>query len=354
VGALAQGNPAKEALYGRLQSIESELNQASRTVENAESEVNGFDASIGGLSGRLTSVRGQGYAALSHLDKTVQLLSQKWTEVGPSIKQAVSTSLQPLSSQIRSLQSEAQGLRAEIDRDDLMAAEPLAARLTSEASSLRSRSAEEASRASAPIKELATSLGAVDRDVKIAESTMTLFGQKAFPLTQEESPVFAVEGKLMEGEKPHGTLYFTNHRFLFEGQKEVVLEKHLFIATKKKLERVVIIEKPVGAVQEITKGRVGLIAGTGVFVRFKPEVGIPETPIDVKAWEADVITRFYRYITGGEADRDIATTRGVTAPAVPSIRIARCSACGAPHTGEIYQGQTSVKCEYCGSNVVIG
>ncbi|HEV2520038.1 MAG TPA: hypothetical protein VGX00_05385 [Thermoplasmata archaeon] len=349
---MAAPNPEREALDGRLRSIDSELSEASRAISGEESEVSSVDASIGGLASRLASVRGRGYSALSHLDKTVDLISKKWTEIGPGVKQSLG-SLRPLSSQVQSLQGESQTLRGEIDRGDFGAANQLANRLSSDASSVRSRAIQEASQVSAPVKELSSSLAAVDRDLKIAETTVALFGQAAFPMKQTEAPVFAVEAKIMEGEKNHGTLYFTNQRFVFEGEKEVVLEKHLFIVTKKRIDRVVMIERPVGAVQEISKGRVGLIAGTGVFVQFKPEVGLPVTPFDVKAWEADVITRFFKYIIGGEADADIATVRGVAAPTAASIKMARCTACGAPHTGEIFRGQTSVKCEYCGSTVAI-
>jgi DNA-directed RNA polymerase subunit RPC12/RpoP len=218
---------------------------------------------------------------------------------------------------------------------------------------MRSRTTEEAARTTAPVKELAAGIAAVDRDLKIAETTVGLFSQAAFPMKQGESPVLAIEGKLMEGEKCHGTLYFTNQRFLFEGQKEVVLEKKLFIVTKKRIDRSVMFEQPVGAVQDITKGRVGLLAGAGVYVTFRSEVGLPVTPFDVRGWEADVITRFYKYITGGEAERDIAGAHGGAPPSAPTIRLVRCPACGAPHSGEIYQGQTSVKCEYCGSAVAV-
>ena len=350
---MAQTNPEKDALYAKLRSIESELTDASRAISGAESEVSSLDASIGSLATRLAGVRGRGYAALGHLDKTVDLLSKKWAEVAPAVRQSVANNLQPLGNQIRGLQTEAQTLRGQIDANNFSAAQSLAGRLAGDASSVRSRATGEAAQALAPAKDLAGALGAVDRDLKIAETTLGLFAQAAFPMKQQETPVLAIEAKLMEGEKCHGTLYFTNQRIVYEGQKEVVLEKKLFIVTKKRIDRVVMVERPVGAVQAITKGRVGLIAGTGVYVQFKPEIGIAVTPYDVKGWEADVITRFFKYITGGEAERDIAATRGVTAPAAPVIRLARCPACGAPHSGEIYQGQTSVKCEYCGSNVAI-
>jgi prefoldin subunit 5 len=343
----------KNRVNSRLSSIESELSEASRAISNSENQVNSLDASIGGLSSRLAAVRGRGYCALSHLDKTIEILSKRWSEVGPAVRQSVSASLQPLNPQIQSLQSQAQSARREVEMGNIPAGEMAANRLGPEASSVKSNADREAAQATAPIRDMSGGLAAVERDLKIAETTVALFSEAAFPMKEGETPVLAVGGKLMEGEKPHGTLYFTNQRFVFEGQKEVVLEKKLFIVTKKRMERVVMTERPIGAVKEISKGRVGLIAGTGVFVEFRPEVGIPLMPYDVAAWEADVITRFYRYITGGEADRDIATVRGVAPPATATIHLVRCSACGAPHSGEIYQGQTSVNCEYCGTAVAI-
>lgn len=351
--AMAQGNPVRDNLYSRLRSIDSELSDASNTIGGAESGVASLDGSFGGLSGRLAGVRGKGYAAMGHLDKTIDLLSKKWTDIGPSVKQSLANNLQPLRSQIQGLQAETQTLRAEIDMGNYPAAESLAGRLSGDAAAMKSRVTSAAVQVTAPLKEMTTGLAAIDRDLKIAETTMGLFGQASFPMKQAESPVLAIEGKLMEGEKCHGTLYFTNQRFLFEGQKEVVLEKHLFVATKKRVDRSLLFDHPVGAVQEITKGRVGLLAGIGVYVHFRPEVNLPVTPFDVKGWEADVITRFFRYVTGGEAERDIAGAKGVAAPSAPTIRLVRCPACGAPHSGEIYQGQTTVPCEYCGGTVAI-
>ncbi len=351
--AMVQATTEKDSYYARLRSIESDLSEASRVLTSSESEVASLDASVGTLASRLATVRSRGYSALSHLDKTIEILTKKWAEVGPAVKQSLANNLQPLSSQIRALQSEAQTLRMEIDGGNLPAALSLSSRLGGDASSIKARATAAAAQATAPAKQLAAGLSAVDRDLKIAETTVTLFSQAGFPMKQEESPVLAIEGKLMEGEKCHGTLYFTNQRFLFEGQKEVVLEKKLFIVTKKRIDRSVMLERPVGAVQDITKGRVGLLAGAGVYVQFRPEVGVPTTPFDVRGWEADVITRFFKYITGGEADRDIATVRGVAPATTPSIRLVRCPSCGAPHSGEIYRGQTSVNCEYCGSTVAV-
>ena len=350
---MAQIDREKEVLYSRVRSIDSELSNASGAISNVESQLAHVEAATASLPSRLITVRGRGYAAMSHLEKSIDLLTEKWAESGPMFKQAFLNNVQPLTIQVRALESEVQRLRAEIDRGNIAYGSSLATSLGMSASSLRARAASEASKVSVPLNEIVASVDAIDRDLKVAEKTMELFSLVAFPLKQEESPVLAIEGKIMKGDKSDGTLYFTNQRFIFEGKKEIVLEKKFFIATKKKTERTVLIEQPIGALQEIYKGRVGIIAWTGIYIRFKPERQLEETPFDVKGWEADVITRFFNYIIGGEADRDIALIKGAPVKEAPTIQIVRCSHCNAPYTREIYRGQTSVQCEYCGTLIAI-
>ncbi len=352
---MAQVDRERDALYARLRAIESDLASASSAISEVENKLAYIDSAMASLPSRLATVRGRGYAAMGHLEKSIEILNKKWMEASPAIKQSFYSNVQPLTAQIRSLQSEAQRLRAGtgIGIGGVGLGWASAGRLAAEASTLRARVASETSRIGASLNEFLGSINAIDRDLKIAEKTVELFSFACFPLKPEESPVLAIEGKIMTKDKCEGTLYFTNQRFIFEGKKEVVLEKKLFIATKKKTERTVLIEQPIGALQEISKGRVGLIAWTGVYIRFKPERRLEETPFDVKDWEADVITRFFQYIVGGEADRDIAAIKGTTVKEAPTIQVVRCPHCGAPYTKEIYKGQTSVQCEYCGTSIII-
>ena len=343
----------KQALYSRLRSIESDISAASSAIGEAHSKLAYVEGAMGSLPSRLAGVRGRGYAAMGYFEKSIDLLTKKWLDVSPAIRQAFLASLEPLTVHINGLQSEARGLRGQIDSGNIVSSQSLASRLSMDASSLKARATVEVSKVSAPLAELRSSVNAIDRDLKVAEKTVELFAQANFPLKQEESPVLAIEGKIMKGDESDGTLYFTNKRFVFEAKKEIVLEKKFFIATKKKTERMVQIDQPIGALQEISKGRVGLIAWTGIYVRFKPERQMEETPFDVKGWEADVISRFFNYVIGGEADRDIAAVRGISVAAAPAIQLVRCSSCGAPYTREVYKGQTSVQCEYCGTQIVI-
>jgi len=343
----------REMLISRLGSIESDLSGASSMISDVQNKIACVESAMGSLQSRLVTVRGQGYAAMGHLEKGIDLLVKKWAETGPLVKQAYYSNLQPLTNQINMLENEARRLRTQTNLGSIGLNEAALLRLATESSNLRARINSEAAKVSNPINQLAAGVNAIDRDLKVAETSLRLFSQAAFPLKPDESPVLAIEGKIMSGHKNEGTLYFTNRRFVFEGKKEIVLEKKLFIATKKKTERTVAIDQPIGALQEISKGRVGLFAWTGIYARFKPGSGMQETPFDVKGWEADVITRFYSYITGGEADRDIAQTRGTPVQTAESIEIVRCPSCGGPYSREIFRGQTAVQCEYCGTQIII-
>lgn len=350
---LAYPDREREALNARLRSIESDLSSAFAAISDVESKFARIDGVAASLPSRLKTVRARGYAAMGHLEKSIDLMTRKWMEVSPTIKQNFYSNVQPLSAQIRALQSEVQKLRAGAGFGGMIFSWSSVGRLSAEASTLRARVTAETAEINTSLGEFLGSIDAIERDLKIAEKTVELVSYASFPLRPEESPVLAIEGKIMTKDKCEGTLYFTNQRFIFEGKKEVVLEKKFFIATKKKTERIVLIEQPIGALQEISKGRVGLVAWTGVYIRFKPERRLDEISFDVKDWEADVIGRFFQYIIGGEADRDIATIKGITPKEAPIVRVIRCPHCGAPYTKEIYKGQTSVHCEYCWTSVMI-
>jgi len=213
---MAQIDREKETLYSQLRSIESDLSSASGTISDVESKLSYVEASTGSLPSRLTTVRGRGYAAMGHLEKSIDLLTKKWTESAPTLKHAFLNNIQPLTTQMRGLEAEARRLRTEIDSGNLGFSRSLASHLAIDASSLRMRAISEASKVSTPLSEFMASVNAIDRDLKVAEKTVDLFSQVAFPLKQEESPVLAIEGKIMSGEKSEGTLYFTNQRFIFE------------------------------------------------------------------------------------------------------------------------------------------
>ena len=344
----------KEAMRSRLGAIELGLNNASIMISRVESNLNYVDGQIAILPARLSKLRSQGFECLSYLEKNQDLLVKKWAELGPPIKQDFLGNIQPLRDEVNRLRSEANRLRARSELGNLGQVSSSSSALSLMASTLRSRTASETSKIDSSFKEFKSNVSLIDEELKIAELSMRWFSQASFPLKGGESPILALKAKIMKGDKKDGTLYFTNHRFIFEGMKEIVLKRTLFFATKKKKIKTVLMDQPIGIIQEISEGRVGLLAWAGIYVRFKPNSGFEETPFDVKGEEIPIINRFFNYITSGEADADIAVFKGKTpTTSGPQVKILRCPTCSAPYTSEVYRGQTSVQCKYCGAVIAV-
>jgi len=186
----------------------------------------------------------------------------------------------------------------------------------------------------------------IDIDLKKAERTVTLITQASFPWIEGETPIISTKAKdLINNSK--GILTLTNLHFIFEYEKEIVLKKRFFIVTEKKIVREVVVHKPIGMVTKMTKGRVGLLKGSGLFVEFTSESGIPEMKLDTKGNEADWIVQSYNYIVSGQADEELSavTPKAESDKETPQLLI--CQICGAPYTEKIYRGQISVNCKYC-------
>jgi len=340
-------------LYSRLYSIEADISSASSAISEARKNVASIDSATSSLPSRLSSIRGRGYLALGQLEPDIEELSKSWNELAPSIRLTLNSSVEPLINQVNSLQSEARIIRSQINSGNIINSQASLSRLSASSSSLRSRVYTEANKVNSPIGELFSKVNNIEENIGIAEKTLAFFSQANFPLKEDESPILAYDGKMMKGDKSEGTLYFTNHRFNFEAKKEVVLEKKLFIVTKKRTERTVTINKPIGAIEEIAKGRVGFLAWTGIYVRFKQSAGQEEIQFDVEGKEADNITKVFDYIINGDADKDIAKNKGTTKTESTEKKLIQCSKCYAPYTSEVYRGQKTVQCEYCGAQILL-
>ena len=344
----------KDQLRSRLRSIEMELFSTLSSLSHVKSDINYIEGAMATVPSRLQKVRNQGYEIMSYLDENQEILTRKWDENGQQIKDDHLYNIQPLREEARRLQSEIRDLKSRIEHGDSSWVRRSLSTLSSDVSSLRGQTSNETNRTASSLKEFKSGFSALDRDLKGAENTMQLVSQVSFPWKEGESPILALNAKMMTREKSEGGFFLTNQRILFEGVKEEVTERKFFIATKKKTVRTLLLDQPIGIVKEISGGTVSFWAGAGIYVRFKPDSGLEEIPFDVKREEVDLVKKYYNFIVTGEADLEIAKVRGKEKKVPSKPKVLRCPSCDAPYTREIYRGQTSVQCKYCGSVIPLG
>ena len=96
-----------------------------------------------------------------------------------------------------------------------------------------------------------------------------------------------------------------------------------------------------------------MLKGSGVFVEFTPESGISEIKFDTKGHEADWMVQSYNDIVTGKVDEELANATPESTSDQETVQLVACPICGAPYTEEIYRGQTSVSCQYCGAVIAL-
>ena len=336
---------AKRAEYmEKLNDLEGEIGSLNRELGYVDDRIDDLDGKLDHLSTRISRIRERNYRVLTHLEEDQVSLSERWAETGPKIKERVRLQVETFRSELNDVERELSRL-SRYQGYHVGGLRGVESRL----GGLETRLSELKGDVSGELGEFESRLQGIEEDLKVAEATVDLVSGASFPWKEGESPIFAVRAKDMEKDV-EGVVTLTNQRFIFESEKEVVLKKRLFIATEKKKVREVVVDQPIGIIDGIAKGRVGFFAGHGVFVTFKPGSRLREMKLDTKGHEADWMLRFYNFIVSGEAEMELAAQqeeegveeRGESLPLV-------CEICGAPYTDEVYRGQTSVRCKYCGA-----
>jgi hypothetical protein len=341
---MSSQNPRQNLYTQKINTLLGEVNSLQLQIGGTEGKINRVEETISKLPTRISAVRQMNYLIQTNFEEDQKKASERWAQIASIIKMESSTRAAQLKTDLHSLENDINSRRLS-STYDLGGLSGIDARL----GILRALVYDYNSRIDKEMVPIESILNPLTQGLQTAEEVVKLTSASSFQWKEGESPVVAVHAKDMN-EKMDGVLTLTNQRIIYEGEKEIILKKTLFIVTEKKIERTTIHERPIGSVKHITKGRVGLLAGAGLYIEFKQ--GDLELKLDTKNEEADRVIKFYGQITNGQIDEEL----NKLVPAEPKKdekRIVSCPKCGAPYTDEIYRGQQTVQCKYCGTSITL-
>jgi hypothetical protein len=341
---MSSPNDRQNLYQQKINGMQNDVNSIKGQLSDIENRVNRIDDTVSKLSPRISTVRQMNYRIQTNFEVDQLKAAERWATIGPMIKSEVSSRVPPLKTELNSLESDINARRM-LPSFDLSGLTGLDLRINT----VRALVYDLSSRIQGEMGELNSILAPLEQGIAVAEAVVKLISAASFQWKEGETPVIAVNAKDMN-EKTEGVLTLTNLRIIYESEKEVVLKKTLFIATEKKKERTTVFERPIGSVSKITKGRVGLLAGAGLYIESKQ--GNPQLKLDTKSEDADLVVKFYGLITSGEIDEEFKKLKPVTQKTADE-RIVLCPKCGAPYTDEIYRGQLTVQCKYCGTSITV-
>jgi len=327
--------------------LSAEIAAINQQVNGVTSSIESLDDRIHGLPARIARVRQGNYRVLTHLEADQASLSEAWMELSPGLRSTASLKGEIVRAGVRDLQQALTYRRGRTDYNlgnlqDVESGIP----------GLRLDLSEMQGAVVGALSPLEKKFQNIDKDLRRAESTVSIVSRASFPWEEGESPIVAAKAKDLNNDLD-GFITLTSHRFIFEHEKEIALKKVLFVVTEKKTVREVVVQKPVGMVSRLVHGKVGFFKGSGLFVEFASESGIPEMKFDTSGQDAESIAESYNYIISGGADEELAAVTPAATADQEMPQLVVCPVCGAPYQEKIYLGQTSVNCKYCGAVVSI-
>ena len=336
----------KLAYNDRANRLSAEISAINQQVNSAMSRVESLDSQIQSLPGRITRIRQGNYRLLTNLEKDQASLSEDWARISPELRTTTNLKGETVRTRIQTLQKTLTYRMADADFNLSNLQE-----IESGIPEVRLNLSEMYSTITSSISPLEKKYESIDQDLTRAESTLFLLEGASFLWEERESPILAIRAKDLNSNL-EGVLTLTNLNIIFEHEKEIVLKKTLFIVTEKKKVREVGVQKPIGMVASLIHGKVGFLKGSGLFIKFASEAGIPEMKFDTTGEDAEWVTKSYSQIISGQIDKDLAASAPTTEKAEKEkSQLVTCPVCGAPYTEKVFRGQTSVNCKYCGALV---
>jgi transcriptional regulator NrdR family protein len=337
----------KLAYNQRVNRLNSEIGVLNQKLNSVPQRIERVNERIQGLSTRTARIRENNYRTLTHLETEQASLYEAWTNLSPELSSTASLQGETLQSQLQDLQLTLTH-RHRSTNYDLGSFRDIDSRL----SVLRLNISGLQGTVTNRLRPLENRLKNIDKDLLKAENTVSLLANSSFPWEIDETPIIAVKVKDLDNDLD-GFITLTNLRFILEHKKEIILKKRLFIVTEKKVIREVAVEKPIGMVTRLVRGKVGFFKGAGLFVDFAPESGLQEMKFDTTGQDADWVTQSYNAISSGKVEEELASTTATGDKGEKEPLLVTCHICGAPYTEKIYRGQTSVNCKYCGAVVAL-
>lgn len=337
----------KLAYTQRINSLNSELTSLNQQLNRVPQRIERLDNRIQSLSTRISRIRQSNYRTLTHLEADQTTLTETWNNLSPDLRSTTNLQSETVQSQLRDLQQVLSSRLASTNYN-VGNLQDVDSRLPG----LRLNLSELQGTVTSALSPLEKKLQNIDTDLRKAERTVELVADASFPWEQNETPIVAIKVKDLDNDLD-GFVTLTNLRFILEHEKEIILKKTLFIVTEKKVVREVAVQKPIGMVTRLVRGKVGFFKGAGLFVEFTKDSRVPDLKLDTSGQDADWVTYSYNAISSGQVEEELASVMPSISDREEEPQLVTCQICGAPYTEKVYRGQTSINCKYCGAVVAL-
>jgi hypothetical protein len=340
---------ASEETRAKLEDLQDKFNdlQESLLLTRVRNNMEEVGTKLSLLPNKIEQLRTRGYVFRSFLENKIKVLAEKWRQTRASVSREIDK-------RTRELEQESDQAESVLRQAAASVREASVSRAESAINTLESKVQAAASAIEAMYNTFEQNVNQTSAQVEEIEWLLGQIDEACFELHPAEDPVMACEAEYMETEKegPKGILYLTDERLVFERKEEVATKKVLFIATEKETVHELLLEVPVGQIEEIKAQDKKKFLGRKEMLEllFAPEADFSGATFRLHGgaknedWDA-LIGR----VKSGEIDKERTHPKDEAVMEAARAAPTKCPTCGATLPAEIVRGQREITCEYCGS-----
>jgi predicted nucleic acid-binding Zn-ribbon protein len=339
----------------RLQNEMSNLHNQINLVSTRDA-IEDLETGISGFPERVKQLRNRNYAFEKGLESQARSFPPRWTSMKHRVHNEVTRQTQLLTASLKPTETKMSRLSSL--QNAPTAARPLIAQVESELDNMKNKASAADRAIRGMFDDLEKEVSQLSHHLDHVEEMLDHLDEASFALMPNEAGILAVKATFVEGKEdkddPRGILFLTDHRLLFEQKQEVAKKKVLFITTEKELVQELIMDIPLGLIEETTTSKRGLLKNEDhLEMTFHRDAPMREAHLhifgqDCVEWKTEI-----QRTQAGEYDRDRAIAVDDAAAEeirnVPTV----CPGCGASIQQKVLRGMDSITCQYCGTVIRI-
>lgn len=336
-----------------VQSALTDLRKEASLSSLADS-IGDLDALLPNLASEIQTLRTQGYAFKSYLEKKVEVLADQWRECEPAVQSGMQDASRDLCAEVDRLDAELRAIHNWMDSEPERAHTQLEAMKSAiDLASNKARS--EDSKLRELFDNLTQNASQTQSQVKDASDCLKSVAEASFKLYPDEDPIEAVKAQWLQDGKngPKGILFVTDARLLFEQREDVAKEKVLFITTKKERVQKLLIDVPVGAANKLTESESGALLWHKELldVSFAEGQRLRRAQFKLEKDSAAWAALINRAVSGDIDKERVAPKAAAPQPTRPAPT--KCPTCSANLDTPVVKGMQTIKCPYCGTTIPV-
>jgi len=336
----------REQIQERLARVQSRIAdlQGEVSLTSVQKDIEQLTTSLALLPGDVEKLRARGYVFRNYLEQKAGVLAEKWdatrTDVVGEARRR-SARLERELDEAQKVVRQASAFRAStVDRASAIV-DGLEQHVDGARSALKAMYntlKQNVEQSSGEVTELSWMLDQLDEA-----------GFQPYPA---EDLVAACKAQYLETKKdgPSGVLFLTDERLIFERKEKVAKKKILFIAVEKEMVQEVLLDLPVGQIEESKATDKGLFGGKEFLeLTFAPEADFSGATLRLRGARNEDWVGTIGRVQSGEISKQRTTPKDQEAVEAAQSAPTKCPYCGATLEITVVRGMREITCEYCGS-----